>query len=216
MKPSITIILTLIWFSSCDNKSSSVKEKISSNEKVSSVDTTSKKNVAGISGDTFILHPSGYVDIFQFKDTTINGIKLNDCDTIEKLFGYNYSLLPDIGNLPSIQILNKSESQLLTMYMWNGNTKCDFSQFQIEFTSTNPKYLQKPFKLNLDNFKFGKTIYLGINSDELKSKIGEPNEIRKEKGLTIFSYQQYNDLYFADYYFKTDKLIKFRYGNKYP
>lgn len=203
MKTLITIILTLMLFSCNDNKSVADKDIKSSIEVVSSL-------------DTFIIHPNGYADFFRFKDTTINGIKLNDCDTIEKLFGTNYNLLPDIGDLPCIQILNNTESQLLTMYMWNGNTKCDFSQFQIEFTSTNPKYIQKPFKLNLDNFKSGKAIYLGITSDELKSKIGEPNEIRTEKGLTIFSFQQYNDLYFADYYFKNDTLIKFRYGNEYP
>ena len=216
MRPSFLILLSFICFSCNYNKNSSDKGINSSIDKVSLVDTTSKINIPAIILDTFILHPTGYADISQFNDTTINGIKLNDCDTIEKLFGDNYILLPDIDDLPSIQILNNKESQLLTMYMWNGSSKCDFSQFQVELTSTNKKYLQKPFKLTLNNFKSGKTIYLGITSDQLKSKIGKPNEIRKEKGLIIFSYQQFNDLYFADYYFKTDKLIKFRYGNEYP
>lgn len=216
MKLSFLIILPLLSFSCIDKKNSSDKEIKSLVDTTSHIDTTSKKNVSAAIVDTFILHPTGYKDISQFYDTTINGIKLNDCDTIKKLFGDKYKLLPDIDDLPGVQILNNKESQLLTMYMWNGSSKCDFSQFQVEFTTTNPKYLQKPFKLHIDNFKSGKTVYLGITSDQLKAKIGKPTEIRKEKGLMIFSYQQYNDLYFADYYFKADKLIKFRYGNEYP
>ena len=216
MKPSFLIILTFFGFSCNDKRNSSDKEIKSLIDTASHIDTTSKKNVSAAIGDTFILHPTGYKDISQFYDTTINGIKFNDCDTIENMFGDTYKLLPDIDDLPSIQILNNKESQLLTMYMWNGNSKCDFSQYQVEFTTTNPKYLQKPYKLRIDNFKSGKTVYLGITFDQLKSKIGKPNEIKKEKGLTIFSYQHYNDLYFADYYFKADKLIKFRYGNEYP
>lgn len=216
MKLSFLIILPLFSFSCIDKKNSSDKEIKSLIDTASHIDTTSKKNVSAAIYDTFILHPTGYKDISQFYDTTINGIKLNDCDTIEKLFGDNYKLLPDIDDLPSIQILNNKQSQLLTMYMWNGSSNCDFSQFQVEYITTNPKYLQKPFKLRLDNFKSGKTVYLGITSDQLRSRIGKPNEVRNEKGLTIFSYQQYNDLYFADYYFKADKLIKFRYGNEYP
>lgn len=215
MRLSIPIILTFICFSCCDYKNASDKEVKISREKVPVVDTT-LKNTLSMLGDTLVLHPSGYVDIGQFKDTTINGIKLNDCDTIVKLFGDHYYLLPDIDDLPNIQILNNNESQLLTMFMWNGNSKCDFSQFQIEFTSPNPKYLQKPFKLNVGKFLSGKSIYLGITSDELKLKIGEPNEIKKEKGFTVYSYLQYEDLYFANYHFKNDELIKFRYGNKYP
>jgi hypothetical protein len=216
MKHSFLVILTLFSFS-CNNKRKSSDEEIQLViDTASYVDTISKINVSAAIPDTFILHPIGYKDISQFYDTTINGIKLNDCDTIVKLFGDHYKLLPDIDDLPSIQILNNKESQLLTMYMWNGSSKCDFSQFKVEYTTTNPKYLQKPFKLHLDNFKSGKTVYLGITSNQLKSRLGKPNEVRNEKGLTIFSYQQYNDLYFADYYFKDDKLIKFRYGNEYP
>ena len=43
-------------------------------------------------------------------------------------------------------------------------------------------------------------------------RIGQPNKVKIEKDSAILSYEQYNDLYFADYYFKKDKLIKFRFG----
>lgn len=213
MRSTLLILLILFSFSCTDRNTSSNKEEKSSIDTVAHIDTF---NTAVPVQDTRILNPTGYKEISLFYDTTINNIKFNDCDTIEKLFGKNYKLLPDIDDLPSIQIFNYDKSQLLTMYMWNGSSKCDFSQFQVEYTLTNTRYLQKPFKLDIDNFKSGKNIYLGITSSQLTSKIGKPNEQRQEDGLSILSYQQYNDLYFADYYFKGNKLIKFRFGNEYP
>jgi hypothetical protein len=210
------IVVVLLCFSCTDKKSSDDKTKNLSADTTLHIDTTLKKGGSNVTSDTFVLHPSGFKDISSFYDTTVNGIKLNDCDTIEELFGDNYKLLPDIDDLPSIQILNNEQSQLLTMYMWNGSSKCDFSQFQVEYVPSKIEYLQKPFNLKTGNFKSGKGIYLGMTSSQLKTKFGKPSEIRHESGLLIYSYQEYNNLYFGDYYFKKDKLVKFRYGNEYP
>jgi hypothetical protein len=216
MRPSSLIVLILLCFSCTDKKGSGDKTRNLSTDTILHIDTTLKKVGATATADTFVLHPFGFKDISSFYDTTVNGIKLNDCGTIEKLFGDNYKLLPDIDDLPSIQILNHEQSQLLTMYMWNGSSKCDFSQFQVEYVPSKIKYLQKPFNLKIDNFKSGKGIYLGITSSQLKTKFGKPTETRHESGLVVYSYQEYNNVYFGDYYFKNDKLVKFRYGNEYP
>ena len=216
MMPKSLILLTFCFVSCIDRKNSADKEIKSNTDTLTKIDTTLKKTGSDDSQDVYILHPTGVKDISRFYDTTINDIKLNDCDTIKKLFGDNYNLLPDIDDFPAIQVFNRNESQLLTMYMHNGSWKCDFSQYQVEYTPAKIKFIQKPFKLELDSFKSGNNLYLGMNLSQLKSKIGEPNETRKEDGYTIFSYQQYNDLYFADYYFKKDKLLKFRFGFEYP
>jgi hypothetical protein len=213
----VSLFFITFIFLSCHNDSSHpVNKKRESIDKTAGVDTTVRKKSGPPLPDTFILHPTGFKDISKFRDTTINGIRFDDCDTITELFGNNFKLLPDIDDLPALQILNSDKTQLLTMYMWNGNAKCDFSQYQIEYNRGTIKFIQKPFVLDTKSFISVRKISLGITQNELKAKIGQPNEIKIESGLTILSFQEYSDLYFADYYFKGNRLIKFRFGEEYP
>lgn len=123
----------IVLFFSC--KSDSGRNKKPPGDATQKIDKSSlkKTSVTDPDSDTFTMHPIGYRNIFTFLDSTINGIKLNDCDAIIKLFGNKYELLPDTADLPGIQIFSKDKSQLLTMYMFNGSNKCDFSQFQVEY-----------------------------------------------------------------------------------
>jgi len=51
----------------------------------------------------------------------------------------------------------------------------------------------------------------------MKEKVElKETEVKKENGLTILIYEEYDNLYFANYYFLNNKLIKFRYGFEYP
>lgn len=213
MKHRFFIVLMVSFFS-C--KSDDGEKEKSLGDTIPYVDTLLLKKTLVSDPDIFIMHPTGYKDISTFLDSTINGIAFNDCDTIRKLFGDTYELLPDIDDLPGIQIFNKDQSQLLTMYMFNGSSKCDFSQFQVEYAYSKARYLQKPFNLKIHFFKSGKGIYLGMTSAQLISMFGKANEIKQEKGFEILSYQQYNGLYFGDYYFKNKKLVKYRFGDEYP
>lgn len=204
------MLITLIC--SCSGHADSVL-----NTKTTRPDTASISIDNTISGnDTIILHPDGYKNISGFYDSSINGIEFNDCDTITRLFGDSFKLLPDNDDLPSLQIINKSKTQLLTMYMWNGNAECDFSQYQVEYCLATLKFLQKPFILPSEKFITSRDICLGITISALKKRIGEPSLIEKDNELIVYSYQQFDDLYFADYYFKNDTLVKFRFGNEYP
>jgi hypothetical protein len=163
------------------------------------------------------LHPTGYRDISAFVDNNINGLTFGDCDTITALFGNRYKLIPDDdADLPRIQVVNTDRSQLLTMFMDNGNTKCDFSEYQVEYYPAHPHFKQRPFTLGVARFISERQITLGMTYRMLRTKIGKPNLTRKMRGLTIYSYQEYNGLYFGDYYFKNDTLVKFRFGTEYP
>ena len=163
-----------------------------------------------------IIHPNGVKEITRFKDTTINNITFGDCDTIKVLFGSQYDLLPDSQDLPSIQVFNNEGDQLLTMFMFYGSVKCDFQQYLVEYSSSQDTFYKKPFLLNVEQFKTGRGVYLGQTVEQLKSNIGQPTEVKKENGLTLLIYEEYDNLYFANYYFLNNKLIKFRYGFEYP
>jgi hypothetical protein len=212
----LLIILFLVACSNHSHKTDTATASDSGNTLAIDTIGVSKKTGSLDSVPPYINHPTGYKDISKFEDNAINGIRLNDCDTITKLFGENIKLLPDIDDLPSLQILNMNKSQMLTMYMWNGSARCDFSQYQVEYAPVKHKFIQRPFILNVESFISGRNITLGMTQKELKMKIGEPNETSSENGDSILSYQEYNNLYFGDYYFRKGKLIKFRFGNEYP
>lgn len=203
-------------FSCAEEKDSSTENVKLSTDTIQNVDSVPKKVSKSIELSSSVMHPKGYKNVSTFYDTTINNIRLNDCDTIIKLFGDKYKLSDNMPEFPNIQIINSNQSQLLTMYMMYGSSKCDFSQFQIEYAPNSREKLLKSFKLDLINFISGKGIHLGMSVSQLKLKLGEPSETKQAKRQTILSYQEYNGLYFADYYFKKDRLIKFRYGYEYP
>lgn len=163
-----------------------------------------------------IIHPNGAKEITRFKDTTINNITFGDCDTINFLFGKQYDLLPDIQDLPSNQVLNYKGNQLLTMFMIYGSVKCNFQQYLVEYSTSQDTFYKKPFLLNVEQFKTGRGVYLGQTVEQLQSNLGAPTKVKKENGLTILIYEEYDNLYFANYYFLNNKLIKFRYGFEYP
>jgi len=181
------------------------------------VDSNSGKQSEIIHIDTFLFHPTGYKDISRFYDTTISGIALNDCDKITGLFGDQITLLPDNeDDFPRIEIVNKDSSQMLTMYMHNGNASCYFSVYQVEYMHSDYKFAQNPFKLSKGKFVSGRGIALGMTMSELKKIFGEPNEMVVEERLNKLSYQEYDGLYFSDYYFQKNRLVKFRFGYEYP
>jgi len=217
MKNALTIILILLAFS-CKTKDSTEP----SDNKLSNTDPRPKSNnpVAHHEAEHFsqssTIHPNGDYAITRFKDSTINNINFGDCDTIQILFGSQYNLLPDNQDLPSIQILNNKENQLLTMYMIYGSIKCDFQQYQIEYTLKKDNSITMPLRLNVEQFKSGRGIHLGLTAQELRIKIGSPTSVRTENELTILIYEEYNNLYFAKYYFRNNKLVKFRFGFENP
>ena len=217
MKNALTIILLLLAFS-CKTKDTTEP----SDNKLTNTEARPKSNnpvthhEAEHLSQSPTIHPNGDYAIKRFKDTTINNINFGDCDTIQILFGNQYDLLPDHQDLPSIQILNNKENQLLTMYMIYGSIKCDFQQYQIEYTFKKDTSNTMPFRLNVEQFKSGRGIHLGLTVEELRTKIGTSTSVKNENQLTILIYEEYDNLYFGKYYFMNNKLVKFRYGFENP
>lgn len=165
---------------------------------------------------SYFLHPNGSKDISKFYDSALNNIPLENCNAAEKKFGNNINLLPDIEDFPRIEVVNFNKNQLFTLFMHNGNTKCFFSEYQIEYLKPNYKFDQKPFLFQEKSFISSRNISLGMSIKELKTRFGVPNESRMEASCLVLCYQEYNGFYFGDYYFKDGKLFKFRYGFEYP
>ncbi|MBK8342738.1 MAG: hypothetical protein IPL12_05025 [Bacteroidetes bacterium] len=217
MKKVLSIIIILLIYScKTKNTSESSNDNLFNTESVPNSNNPNTQLEAEHLSPKQIIHPNGAKEITRFKDTTINNIIFGDCDTVKALFGNQYDLLPDNQDLPSIQVFNNKGDQLLTMFMIYGSVNCDFQQYLVEYSASLDTFYKKPFLLNVEQFKTGRGVYLGQALEQLQSNLGGPTEVKKENGLTILIYEEYDNLYFANYYFLNNKLIKFRYGFEYP
>lgn len=148
----------------------------------------------------------------KYYDSTLNGIRLRDPRTVEKVFKTTDNLIDP--NDDQTEVTNEQGNQLLTMYFLPGDVINQFSQFKVEYNSQNKT---TDLKLGEKEFVTGKGIRLGTTEKELIKVLGQPKEKRNESGLTIYLYRQEGEgLYFGNYYFQGGRLIRFWFGEEYP
>jgi len=129
--------------------------------------------------------------------------------------------------LPYVQLLNKTGSQLLTLIIFPGNPKNTYSRFRVELNNNTEDNKNIKIK-NIEYFKTGKGIKLGITIKKLKELLGREYIEKKNKNKIIVEYliKDYKKSQFLKYYnfpeyhskyiFKNDVLICFEYGFTYP
>lgn len=146
----------------------------------------------------------------QFYDSTINGLRLRDRASIERVMGITDNIVDN--ETERTEVVNESGNQLLTMIFHPGDVINEFSEFKIEYNKerTLPK-----FRIYEKEFITGKGIRLGITKEQLLKTLGEPKE--KKQDAWLYYYKQKNGLlYFGNYYFKDEMLDGFWFGEEYP
>jgi len=165
-------------------------------------------------------------------DTTINN----------KLFLANYETLPrfylDYKNIftidriresPVVVFCDKSKTEYLITYQYEGSTKNSFDCFEIGYLN-NDKTLNKINLFNTEEveFKTESNIGLGITLKELVAKKGSKYQIKNNEKEVILIYRntyyknssflkRYNmPSYFMEFILKDDKVIKIKFGFDYP
>jgi hypothetical protein len=156
-------------------------------------------------------HALGQLTDQKYRDNSVNGLKLRDPDTVEKVFGKGKNYVdPDDDET---EVFNGDGKQLLTMVFYPGGTINDFYAFRVNY---NPKNLKTNLKIETKDFVTGKGIKLGLTENQVKSKLGAPSKKLVENGITIWRYEMKDDLYFGRYDFKDGRLIQFWFGEEYP
>jgi hypothetical protein len=156
-------------------------------------------------------HVLGQTTDPKYRDNAVNGIKLRDQETVEKVFGKGKDYVDQDDD--ETEVVNGDGKQLLTMIFYPGGTTNDFYAFRVEY---NTKDLKPNLKIDSKDFVTAKKIKLGLTEIQVKSKLGPPSQTSTDNGLTTWRYEKKDDLYFGRYDFKDGRLIQFWFGDDYP
>jgi hypothetical protein len=155
-------------------------------------------------------------------DMKINDIQLNDIQSVERKFGnLKSSVKENDSSLPFVEFLNDDGTEKLTAYLFYGSDYNELYQFKIEFSNNQNNdlnHLDYQFFLTESNIKLGmsekqlieiKGQYFTKENDIIRYTI---SDFKKSCFL-----QKYNlPIYFAEYTFNDNMLIKIYFGFQYP
>lgn len=194
--------------------------------------------------DSVIVANKDTVSIVKKKEVLEQEVNKTVPDTIinNKLFLENYESLPkfysDYKNIQSIDRIrqspvvifnNKSKTQYLLAYHYEGASKNSFSCLEIGYLVDDNKVNNKlAYTIDDDEFKTESDIGLGISFDKLIKIKGDNYTTQKKNEEIIITYridnydsspflQRYNmPSYFMAFRVKADKVVKITFGFDYP
>jgi len=164
-------------------------------------------------------------------EISINKIlKLEDYLSFEKFYPNYKNLKVEYGmrETPAILFSNTSEKEYLITYQYEGDTKNNFSLFEIGYLKDDIKL--KNYNVNkttYDNFNTESGLKLGMTLEEITSIKGSNYKVEKKSNEQILRYtidnpddpkvKQYEmPPYFMEFYLKDNKLYKIIFGFEYP
>jgi len=159
--------------------------------------------------------------IYFNPDTSINNkIKLLDKESILNAIGDQSGKLIIDEKESRIQLMNKTGNQYLILYHLGGGNANSFNEFEVgNLKAGNESFKKMDFEyfFSNNNIKLGitKKCLIFIHGTRYKKKITMGNEILEYRimGVNNKFLLRYNmPIYVATYYFKDDKLIRFRFG----
>lgn len=164
-------------------------------------------------------------------EISINKIlKLEDYLSFEKFYP-NYKNLKVVYGMretPAILFSNISEKEYLITYQYEGDTKNNFSLFEIGYLKDDIKLKNYTVnKTTYDNFNTESGLKLGMTLEEITSIKGSNYKVEKKSNEQILRYtidnpddpkvKQYEmPPYFMEFYLKDNKLYKIIFGFEYP
>lgn len=165
-------------------------------------------------------------------DTTINNkLALANYETLPLFYSEykNIKTIDRIRESPVVIFSNKSNTEYLITYQYEGSTQNSFDCFEVGYFDDD-KDLIKTYRLNTEelSFKSESNISLGMTLEQLQSIKGS-NYDKIEKGnLNILTYRNTNfetssflkrynmPSYFMEFTLKENKIQKMKFGFDYP
>jgi hypothetical protein len=119
-------------------------------------------------------HSNGQQPARLVPDTAVNGIRLDDYNTTEKVLGKNIwnKQFEQAGSLPRIELVNKSKTQALRLFFHYGGSKNAVDEFEILCIDSTYKTPKQAVLIKDELFVTSRKIRLGITREEIVKILG--------------------------------------------
>lgn len=159
-------------------------------------------------------------------DVSINGIRLTDSESAIKVVGASAKLEESEDDLPHARFVTSNGSQELVLYAHFGAVDDEYAEAEVRIAGTEALALKD---LEIEVFKTGRGVELGMSIDQVQALFGTCTKTRQKTGSDLFiEYEIENadrddelkgfgyPIYYAEYEFKSRKLVRYRFGFAYP
>ncbi len=161
-------------------------------------------------------------------DIAIYGVELGDPLSAALQLGSSYELVEDDGGLPFAVFTNAAETEVLKLYKHHGDKSGSFREVEVLATGDLESDVDATV-LDTPHFRTGRGIKLGLSRKEVVDRFGPCAATgNTETGADVIRYEitdiatsdllkaQNMPLYYAEYAFEQDKLVRFVFGFSYP
>jgi hypothetical protein len=161
-------------------------------------------------------------------DVSIFGIELGDPLSTVLQLGSDYELVEDDDNLPYAVFTNATETEVMKLFRHYGDTTNSFQEAEVLATESLDRD-EDAIVLDTPRFRTGRGVKLGLTRKEVLDRFGDcaavasnagsPDVVRYELAdiATSDLLKAHNmPLYYAEYAFSEDKLVRFAFGFSYP
>lgn len=157
-------------------------------------------------------------------DTSINEITLKDRESYLNVVRKSHKLREKPNSKPYIQYASRYNEQTLTLILHPGSKNDEFAEFEVSYFRESDSAI----RIGEIDFYTNNGVMLGMNRNALPKFIGYCYESKWVKNNEIISYhlndfensdflKKYNYAeYYAEYEFRNDSLIRFKFGFIYP
>lgn len=159
-------------------------------------------------------------------DVSISGMTLLDSDSAIKLVGAGVKLDESEDDLPNARFVSTNGAQELVLFAHYGAVDDEYAEVEVRVAGSEALALTD---LPLESFKTGRGVELGMTVGQLQALFGTCLKTRQKTGADLFiEYEIENadrdpelkafgyPIYYAEYEFRSGKLVRFRFGFAYP
>jgi len=159
-------------------------------------------------------------------DTSVSGVTLTDSDTAIKVVGGGADLVDSEDDLPHARFVSTNGAQELVLFAHYGAVADEYAEAEVRQAGAEALALKD---LPIETFKTGRGVELGMTPAQVQALFGTCFKSREKTGKDLFfEYEIENadrdpelkqfgyPVYYAEYEFKSDKLVRYRFGFAYP
>lgn len=159
-------------------------------------------------------------------DVSISGILLTDRESALAVVGGGAQLDESEDDLPHARFVSTNGAQELVLFAHFGAVEDEYAEVEVRVAGAEALALKD---LPIETFKTGRGVELGMSASQVQALFGTCFKSRQKTGQDLFfEYEIENadrdeelknfgyPVYYAEYEFKSGKLVRFRFGFAYP